>query len=387
MPPTASLTADTDPGKINETTSHSDLTTTPLAADPPAAPPDGAAVQTAAWIFYCIAALGSAIGQIWVGIDAPPWPPEIDWWWRALIVTPFAIVIDLGGVVASAFADFRRRLGETAYGWRVLSAGAVSVAVSINLVGHYHVPYLSVVFGGMGIFAYAVWLLHAAARRRDALRAAEKLAETAPVYGLRQELREPAVTGRARQLAVDFGYSRQESLTVARQQLRGEQRHAALSMHINKLIRARHQDPILAEIAVTTLDIDAISAALTAQSDSAAWARIIGAQLTPPGTDRNAPPPRGATPPADVLRRVPRDPASYERWRQLWAELRAGPDISSSEFAARHGISTRQVQWIRSVGQSGLLDSPVPLLNRVADLAVSGRSPAGDPTNGAVPPH
>src|SRR5262245_41354579 len=79
------------------------------------------AAEHAAWVFYAIAALGSTIGQIWVGVTTPPWPADLDWWWRAALVAPFAAVIDLGGVVTSAFADARQRLGETAYDWRILS--------------------------------------------------------------------------------------------------------------------------------------------------------------------------------------------------------------------------------------------------------------------------
>src|SRR5205823_7845832 len=95
----------------------------------------------------------------------------------------------------------RRRLGEAAYGWRILSAGSVTTGVAINILGHADVPYLAAVFGGLGVFAYTVWLLHAAARRRDALRAAGKLADTAPAYGLWRRLRYPIWTARAAELA------------------------------------------------------------------------------------------------------------------------------------------------------------------------------------------
>ncbi|HET8659179.1 MAG TPA: hypothetical protein VFM55_09295 [Micromonosporaceae bacterium] len=344
------------------------------------------AAEHAAWVFYLIAALGSTIGQIWVGVETPPWPAQLDWWWRAAMVTPFAAVIDLGGVVTSAFADARQRLGEAAYGWRILSAGSVTTGVGINIIGHADVPYLAVVFGGLGTFAYAVWLMHAAARRRDALRAAGKLADTAPVYGFAQWRREPAVTRRGRSLALAHGYSLHESLTMARQQLRDEQRRAALARHVETLIRSRHSDPVRAAIAATTLDIDAVAAELTARADVAGWARVIGADLLPP-----QPPPADTTranpaggelapgaaapsstapmPRTDVLRRVPTSQDAYDRWRQLWAELADNPDIDAREFANRHGISVRQVQWIRSVGATGLLNSPIPPAVRLAQLA------------------
>jgi hypothetical protein len=363
--------------------------------------PHGQAAERAAWIFYVIAALGSTIGQIWVGVAIPPWPDGLDWWWRVLFVAPFAAVIDLGGVVTSAFADWRQRLGESAYGWRILSAGSVTVGVAINIIGHHDVPYLAVVFGGLGVFAYAVWLMHSAARRRDALRTAGKLADTAPVYGLAQWWREPAVTRRARSLALAHRYPLHESLDIARQQLRDEQhqaaveardeqRRTALATHVETLIRSRHDDPIRASIAATTLDIDAVAAELTAQADVAGWARVIGAELLPPplpasATDSDAdhtqtsiPALSGQLLPANLLRRIPQDQASYDRWREMWAELKADPTIEPAEFANRHKISVRQVQWIRRIGMSGLLDSPLTLIDRIAQLAA---------TNGHVPHH
>jgi hypothetical protein len=337
------------------------------------------AAERAAWVFYLIAAAGSTIGQIWVGVTVPPWPASLDWVWRAALVTPFAAVIDLGGVVTSAFADARQRLGETAYGWRILSAGAVTTGVAINILGHANVPYLAVVFGGLGTFAYAVWLMHAAARRRDALRAAGKLADTAPVYGIAQWRREPELTRRARSLALAHGYTLHQSLDIARAQLRHEKRHAALTRHVETLIQSRHADPVLAAIAVTTLDIDAVAAQLTAQADVAGWARVIGADLLPPpppldadDTGESAAIPAGPPmPPMDVLRRIPADPARYERWRQLWAQLDTDPDTDLKEFAERHNISLRQVQWIRAIGPTGLLNSPIPPAVRLAQLASS----------------
>jgi len=340
----------------------------------------GRAAERAAWVFYLIAAAGSTIGQIWVGVTVPPWPTHLDWVWRAVMVTPFAAVIDLGGVVTSAFADARQRLGETAYGWRILSAGAVTTGVAVNILGHADVPYLAVVFGGLGVFAYTVWLLHAAARRRDALRAAGKLADTAPDYGFAQWRREPAVTRRARSLALAYGYSLHESLDAARAQLRSDKRRAALAQHVETLIRSRHADPVRAAIAATTLDIDAVAAALTAQSDVAGWARAIGADLLPPppptavhhDSDQPATAAAGPPmPPMDVLRRIPADQARYDRWRQLWAQLATDPDTDLKDFAQRHGISLRQAQWIRAIGPTGLLDSPIPPAVRLAQLASS----------------
>jgi hypothetical protein len=351
---------------------------------------DSRAVEQAAWVFYAIAALGSSVGQIWVGVITPPWPVEIAWWWRALLVAPFAVVIDLAGAVSAAFADKRRRLGERAYDWRIVSAVAITIAVAINVVGHRHVPYLAVVFGGLGSLAYAIWLLHSGARRRDALRAAHKLAGTSPVYGLRQWRREPEQTALARGLALEFGYGVQESLSLARRQLRDEKRQQALSQHIEALIRDRHENPILAEIATTTLDVDALAAELTARADINGWAQVIAYDLRAPQLPDNASSSpddhpashqpeqqRFAPVPVDVLRRVPTKQADYDRWRTLWKLVQAIPEVNNKTFGDEHGLSLRQVQWIRSVGATGLLDSPVPPAIRLVHMAQrNGQRPA-----------
>jgi hypothetical protein len=339
----------------------------------------GTATAKAAWALYVISANGSMIGQIWVGVITVPFPANFPWWVRAIIVLPFAVVIDLGGVVTSAFADERQRLGEAATMWRLLSAGAITVGVAINIIGHHDVVYLAVVFGGLGIFAYCIWLGHSAARRRDALRAAGKLADTAPDYGFAQRRREPEVTRRASILAVEHGYSVHESLAVARQQLRAERRNAALAEHIEKHMRAGHEDPGMASIAVTTADVEAVAARVMELFDAEAWAQSINAQLVPPSVaepvEQNPPaadeyhPTDVVMPPADVLRRVPTKQVEYDQWRQLWAELVAEPGVNNKAFAARHGISVRQVQWIRAVGAVRLLDSPIPPAARLVQLA------------------
>ncbi|GIH16119.1 hypothetical protein [Rugosimonospora africana] len=337
--------------------------------------PDGRAAERAAWIFYTIAAAGSSIGQIWVGVTIPPWPATMPWWARALLVLPFAVVVDLGGVVTAAFADARRRLGETALGWQVLSTASATGAVGINIVGHHDIPYLAVVFGGLGTFAYTVWLMHSAARRRDALRAAGKLAPTAPAYGIGQWWREPAVTRRARDLALQHRYTVHESLTEARRRLREERRTAALAAQVETLIRSRHKDPTIATIAVTTLDIQAVATTLAAQSDIAGWARAIAVDLAPPPVEKPEP---AVLPedtdvvpvevPKDLLRRVPVQQADYQRWRDIWQQMLKTPDDTNSVLAAEHGIAVRQIQHIRAAGAAGLLDSPMPPVQRLLHL-------------------
>jgi hypothetical protein len=345
--------------------------------------------ERAAWLFYTVAALGSTIGQIWVAATVPPWPATTPWWLRALLALPFAVVIDLGGVVTAAFGDARRRLAESASGWRLLSAGSVTLGVTINVLGHRHTPYLAAAFGGLGVFAYTVWLLHSAARRRDALRAAGKLTDTSPDFGVFQWLREPDVTRRARNLALQHGPI-QQSLALARQQLREERRTEALVDYVETLIKARHDDPVVAEIAVTTLDIDAVAAALTAQADVDGWAGAIGVDLVPPTVEtaisttspatldlESDAGPDLAELPKDVLRRVPVQQADYDQWRRIWQAWQRQPDDTHHTIADQHHISTRQAQWIRAAGTAGLLDSPTPPVNRLLRIIqANGHTPS-----------
>jgi hypothetical protein len=372
---------------------------------------DGSLVENAAFVFYTIAATGSSIGQIWVGVVIPPWPTTLPWWARAVLVAPFAVVLDLGGVVTAAFADWRQRLGERAYGWRALSTAWIGVGVAINVIGHADSPYLSAVFGALGSFAYSVWLLHAAARRRDALRAAGKLDDTAPAYGIGQWRREPQVTARARLLALEHGYSRLESLRRARQQLRDERRDRALQQHITQQIKAHQKDPILAAIAATTAPVDALAAELTRGFDVAGWATYLAAHLRPPippatavlareacGSGADTVPPisqparsvdsaatntqleyheagpehgqalgekanQANTEDADGgawdRLAVPTTRAGYERWRELWRDLSRLSTHDLSEYARRNKVSVRTLQRIRQAGEAGQLDEPI----------------------------
>ncbi|WP_020519386.1 hypothetical protein [Catelliglobosispora koreensis] len=345
--------------------------------------------ERAAWLFYSICAVGSLAGQIWVGIEKPPWPDEVDWWARGLIMFPFAAVIDLGGVVTSAFADLRRKLGESALEWRILSGFCVTLAVAINIAGHGSDPYLAALFGGLGVLAYAVWLAHSAARRRDALRAEGKLARTAPHYGLAQWIGAYRLTRRAKTLALTQGLGLHDSLAAAAAALREQHRHRALAAHLQTLIRQQHANPALAAVAISTVDIDAVAAQLTATSDVDTWVAVVAGQISPP-TPASPPTPPGPLdtnphePPAPygpqvavagwpkgILRRVPENTADYEKWRHIWHDITENSTDTTNVLAQRHGISDRQVRWIRSIGATGLLNDPRTPLQRIADMTTA----------------
>lgn len=80
--------------------------------------------------------------------------------------------------------------------------------------------------------------------------------------------------------------------------------------------------------------------------------------------------------PVDLMRRIPVNPEPYRRWQQFWAELHttldpqtqdAAPDLQT--LADQHQVSRRHIEYIRSAGQAGLLDHPVPPARLLATLS------------------
>jgi hypothetical protein len=82
---------------------------------------------------------------------------------------------------------------------------------------------------------------------------------------------------------------------------------------------------------------------------------------------------------ADVMNRIPDDTAAYQRWQNVWADLRAGA-TDLREVAQRHKLSRRQVQWIRKAGREGALDSPIPPALRPVQMPDNGNHPAPSQT-------
>ncbi|GIF16860.1 hypothetical protein [Actinoplanes teichomyceticus] len=245
-----------------------------------------------AYSFYAVAATGAVIGQTWVALDHLPWPPAVPLVLRVLAVLPFALCLELLAMALAAMADERMRLGERAYGLRAFSAVVAVVAVGIQVAGHWPDYYWSSVFGVLSGSAYALWMLHAAARRRDALRAAGKLADTAPDYGLWRRVRHPIWTARAAELAREgrrdpgTGAWRPlglyESLRAAELAIGDEKRRPAVARAVEHVVRADQRDPRMAEIAVRTLDLDRLAAELAARVDYHAWADRVAPAITAP---------------------------------------------------------------------------------------------------------
>jgi hypothetical protein len=112
-----------------------------------------------------------------------------------------------------------------------------------------------------------------------------------------------------------------------------------------------------------------VAAALRARHAAQAAAQVVD-QLTDL--------PAAAALPADIMRRIPVDPAAYQRWLQVWADLRdGGTDLA--ELAQRHGFSPRQIQWVRRAGQAGLLNSTTPPAVRMVEWATpANHRPSGN---------
>lgn len=264
-------------------------------------PSDGSGGWSAPWAypFYAVAVSGAVIGQTWVALEHLSWSPAVPVPVRVLMVLPFALCLELLAMALAAMADERMRLGERAYGLRAFSSAVAAVAVGIQVAGHWPDLYWAAVFGVLSSSAYALWMLHAAARRRDALRAAGKLADTAPDYGLWRRMRHPALTARAAELAREghrdatTGQWRPlalfESLRAAEQAISAEKRRPAVARAVAEVVRADQHDPHMADIAVRTLDLDRVAAELASRVDYAAWAdRLVPAITAPTSTPTNS---------------------------------------------------------------------------------------------------
>src|SRR6266545_1358285 len=361
-------------------------TTTDLDAGT-AAVVDGRRVEGGLFVFYAAVALIALAGQTGAAME----------WlhWLLLFALAAVAAVEFGGIVLSAYADHRRRLGEHAVAARALSAAVAAGAVAVNWLGH-HDRLQGGFFAGMSALGYLVWLLHSGARRRDQLRAAKKLPPTPPTYGPWQWARHPWLTRRARALALrDLTLGLYGSLTAAQDAIRAERRQAAIAGLLRRKL-AQGRDPLAAQIAVTMYDLDEIAARLAAGADYTGLTALIAADLNP-GQLLTDGPPAGAAPgwpapavdhaqvPAAVMADVRRDlstgpaepsapiepaakgrtsgrrkPAagrgrkaersprrSTQQTRELAAQLRVEhPEITQAELARLLGISATRLRQV-----------------------------------------
>jgi len=313
-------------------------------------------INALAYTFYVVAVLGAIGGQAWVATEQLPWPHDIEPWLPWTVGVGLAMVLELLGVVTASMADWRRRLGEEAYGLMGFSALIATAATVINVLGHGSNVYAAAGFGLLSGAAYVLYLFHSAMRRRDALRDRDAMAPPAPVYGWRQWRAEPEVTRRARQLAeADPSLGVHGSLAMARQAVRLERRQKAIATALRAKL-ARSVDPLTATIAVHTYDLDQIAAHLAAEADYDGLTALIAADITPvlltatanrvatkhharrvAGVDKTS---TGKTT-AKTVGVVNGRPSMAER---VTKAVDKTPTASAAQIAAKLGVSERTVQ-------------------------------------------
>lgn len=222
--------------------------------------------------FYVVVLLIALGGQVTGAIEAL----DLEWY----VALPTVAALELGGIVVLANADVRRRLGEQAVLVRLLSAGIALGAVVFNWEAHAnHLE--GGFYSGMSLLGYLVYLMNAANKRRDRLRAKRQLPPTPPAYELGHWLRHPWLTGRARSLAkAEPKLGLYDSLDAAAVAVRTERRQAALAKVLRRKIRAAVDRPT-AEIAVAVYDLDEVAKRLGEQADYDGLTELIAADLDP----------------------------------------------------------------------------------------------------------
>jgi hypothetical protein len=224
-------------------------------------------------VFYAVVLLVALAGQVMGAHQALGIP--------IVFAIPAVVALELGGIVVLSNADVRRRLGERANASRLLSAGIAAGAVAFNLATHSN-RLLAAFFAGMSLLGYLVWLMHTENQRRDRLRATGNLPPTTPAYEVVGHwLRHPLVTLRAKALAkANPGLGLYASLDAARAETRRERRRAAIAKVLHRKIRAV-VDPLTADIATATYDLDEVATRLAATADYDNLTSLIGTDLHP----------------------------------------------------------------------------------------------------------
>ncbi|MFY1614645.1 DUF2637 domain-containing protein [Micromonospora sp. WMMD736] len=93
--------------------------------------------------------------------------------------------------------------------------------------------------------------------------------------------------------------------------------------------------------------------------------------------------------PVDLIRRIPVNADRYRRWQAVWADMKDG-ETDMRALGQRHNFDVRSVQAIRRAGQVGMLDHPVPIARRLAELSSdngSHKNPPEVPTAPSISGH
>lgn len=324
------------------------------------------------FIFYGLAATTSLVGQVWAAAEHIT-AAALPFWAKCLVMVVPVTVIEVFGVAMAGRADLRMRAGHPGVRYLVLSAVAAGFAVVLNFWGHFEngaPSWWSWLFAGVSVGAYVVWLFHSADRRNDAAVADKRKAGAAPQYGVARWVKQYRLTRRARELAQEHGIGLFDSLHMAEQDLRAEERRRLIGAAVRELIRADHKDPRRAKLAEVTYDMDRMARRVEELADYDGWASMVGRMLTPSElanaglvapnrrhqtevdtpirrvaereTDSVAPGPRRGgnrrTPePTEEQDRA----AAREMWRESWY---ASTPLAAAELARRFGRD-RNPKW------------------------------------------
>lgn len=289
----------------------------------------------------------------------------MDW----LGVTRFAALaigfaVELLAAVLLGFADWRRTdRGEQAIAARVLSIAVALGVAALNWYGHDASVGQRMLFTGASLAGYAVWTLHSNARRRDALRAAGRLAAQPPVFGVAAWLRAPKTVWRARQLATaDPSLSVHMAIAQARTELASEARQRAIAAALRRKL-SRSLDATSADIAMVSYDLDEVAARLAKSVDYSRLTGLLAADIhadriaegrngkrrtTPASTDANrindADKPQAKTRPASRGKTA----SKPDTTTRVLAALHAHPDATQAEIARVAKTSDRTVRRVMS---------------------------------------
>lgn len=228
----------------------------------------------------------------WIGVDR---------FWALAV----AVAVELLAAVLFAFADWRRtHHGERAVAARLLSVVVALGVAAMNYYGHHGVGDTAV-YTGASLAGYSVWVLHTEARRRDALRAANRLPAQPPVYGLALWLRSPGLVSRARQLAIaDPTLGVHDSIAAAEAEAATAARRRATVAALRVLV-AQDLDPVTARVTLASCDLDEVAAGIADGIDYDRLTDRIVAKIAPVWTTAPA-----EVPAVEPRRRKAIDPSS-----------------------------------------------------------------------------
>lgn len=203
--------------------------------------------------------------------------------WPMWLAVPVVFVLELFAVVFASEAEDRRALGEAAYATFGLAVTFAGFAVAINWFGHAHADVLlAAFFAGLSAFGFVTYVVTSAAYRRDVLRAQGKMAAVPPIYGIVQWVTEPALTRRAKAIALGNRSlnDRTKSLAAARE----EARVAARRRAIYDVVRADMDGafgPQVAELVARVADPDRLGEEIERLVDWKAIAGTFAARVDP----------------------------------------------------------------------------------------------------------